>query len=72
MARQVLEDGPAFKADYAVFWNGLPRVGTDLDGSIWRTVEFLCLHFAPINIRKSRYQDNKLGSYAVKEARTCA
>jgi hypothetical protein len=27
MSRQVLEDGPAFKADYAVFLNGLPKVG---------------------------------------------
>jgi len=28
MARQVLEDGPALKADHAVFSNGLPKVST--------------------------------------------
>jgi hypothetical protein len=26
MPRQVFEDGPALKADYAVFLNGLPKV----------------------------------------------
>jgi hypothetical protein len=28
MPRQVLEDGPALKADYAVFLNGIPKVST--------------------------------------------
>jgi len=28
MARQVLEDGPTFKADHAVLLNGLPEMGT--------------------------------------------
>jgi len=28
VTRQVLEDGTALKADYAVFLNGFPKVGT--------------------------------------------
>jgi hypothetical protein len=37
MPRQVFEDGPALKADHAVFLNGLAKVGTVVASSLANT-----------------------------------
>ena len=75
MPRQVLEDGPTFKADYAVLLNGLPKVGAVIAKLVarywsWNIVQWGLFYTMVIGKCASTYGPPS-GAYELTHVSTC-